>query len=137
MMALGRRGIMGTILGAFAAGPKALEVAVEGMAAPLSAPLPMTGLASAAVASVAVPMPFSRPWAALPESLRKIYETARNRLSDDLEMERAIFDRCKSGFDPDIAVNISWSHAYKFHVQAERIRTHYMAERALRERIWG
>jgi len=134
---LGRRGIIGSLVGAFTAGPKALETAIEGMGTTLSNPLPMTATATEVIAGAVMPSMWQKPWALLPEPLQKIYNVAINRLQDDIALENAIIDRCHNGFDPDIAANVSWSNVYKAHVQAERMIAKRMAERALRERVWG
>lgn len=130
-----RRGILGTLAGAFAAGPSVTKAALTEMAPALSVARPMNTITQAAVA--AVPDVAVSAWRIPEGPFRDLLRAAYARAQQEDEIQSVLRDYCRRGFDVDIAVNKSWSQSFKAHVQEQRVRERCEARFALHERVWG
>lgn len=137
-----RRGILGTLGAALAAGPSAAKAGLEALAPALASPRPLAGLLGAtagAASDVAGSALSSTPdaWRMPYGPLRVLLNRAHVRVSQENEILAAINEARRGGYDPDIAANRSWSDAYKDHVQSVRIRERMHSVYAIREHLFG
>ena len=137
-----RRGILGTLGAALAAGPSAAKAGLEALAPALANPHPLAGLVGSYAADTAGSV--GGTVAAAPDAwrmpygpLRVLLNRAHVRVRQENEVISALNESRRCGYDPDIAANRSWSDAYKDHVQAIRIRERMQTDFTMREHLFG